>query len=92
MKKASISNEKKNEIFIQHCLKSNALPKHVEMINFSLKTFQVKADFFVTIIVRCDRFKGNATIYTELFNYIEKHFETVNSYRFEISSLYSPYL
>ena len=90
MKKASISNEKKNEIFIQHCLKSNALPKHVEMINFSLKTLRVKADFFLTIFVRCDRFKGNATIYTELLH--RETLREVNSYRFEISSLYSPYL
>ena len=43
MKKASISNEKKNEIFIQHCLKSNALPKHVEMVNFSPKKLRGKS-------------------------------------------------
>ena len=36
----------KKEIFIQHCLESKAFPKHVEMINFILKTLREKADFF----------------------------------------------
>ena len=39
------------------------------------KTLLIKADFFVTIIALCDKFKGHARIYTELFTYFQKYFE-----------------
>ena len=63
------------KIFIQHCLKFKAIPKHAEIINLIPKTLLIKADFFVTIIALCDKFKGHARIYTELFTYFQKYFE-----------------